>query len=209
MGKTALDVIRIAENEIGVTENPANSNRQKYGAEYGWNGVPWCVQFLWWCFKHAGCSELFYGGNKAAYCPYYVDWAKKQGQWVTSDYRAGDIGFFDFDGDGIADHTGIIESASVGGVTTIEGNTSLSGSQSNGGAVLRRWRPLTQILGAARPAYDVGIGDVSDWAKDSCEWAVSRGIIQGDGKGNFGWNEPVSLERLATILHRYDAIKGG
>jgi len=202
MGKTALDVILVAENEIGVTENPANSNRQKYGAEYGWNGVPWCVQFLWWCFKHAGCSELFYGGNKTAYCPYYVDWAKKQGQWVTSDYKAGDIGFFDFDNDGIADHTGIIEGVSDTGITTIEGNTSISGSQSNGGAVLRRFRPFTNLLGAARPNYTNSDEKASEWSQEAREWAIAEGIVKGDDKGHYSWQEPVTLERLITIIHR-------
>ena len=202
MAKTALDVLFIAENEIGITENPANSNKQKYGAEYGWNGQPWCMQFVWWCFKHAGCSDLFYSGNKTAYCPYYVDWAKAQGQWVTDDYRPGDIAFYDFDGDGVADHTGIIEAVSPGGITAIEGNTSMSGSQSNGGAVLRRYRPLTSVLGAARPTYQIEDEKASEWSQEAREWAVSEGLIKGDGQGYFGWQEPVTLERMAVVLYR-------
>ena len=42
----------------------------------------------------------------------------------------------------------------------------------------------------------------SDWARAVCEQAVTSGLIKGDGKGWFGWREPVSLERLLVILHK-------
>ncbi|MCQ2439780.1 MAG: NUMOD4 domain-containing protein, partial [Oscillospiraceae bacterium] len=35
-------VIQIAEQELGYTESPPNSNRTKYGAAYGLDGYPWC-----------------------------------------------------------------------------------------------------------------------------------------------------------------------
>ena len=58
----------VARAEIGTREYPEDSNRQKYGEAYGWNGVPWCVQFIWWCFMQAGLQGLFYGGRKTASC---------------------------------------------------------------------------------------------------------------------------------------------
>lgn len=34
---------RTAESFVGIHEDPAHSNRTPIGAEYGWNGVPWCA----------------------------------------------------------------------------------------------------------------------------------------------------------------------
>lgn len=126
---------------------------QKYGAAYGYNGVPWCVIFVWWVFNKADASELFYGGGKTASCSQYISWAKNAGQWITSGYKPGDIVFFDFDSTPDADHVGIVESVTSTGLITIEGNTSASGSQDNGGCVMRKERAYKYVYGAARPAY--------------------------------------------------------
>ena len=38
---TAIDrLLTVAKGEVGETESPAGSNRTKYGAAYGWDGVP-------------------------------------------------------------------------------------------------------------------------------------------------------------------------
>ena len=36
------------------------------------------------------------------------------------------------------------------------------------------------------------------------DWAVKTGIIKGYGDGNFGWDQPVTREQLATILYRLE-----
>lgn len=46
------------------------------------------------------------------------------------------------------------------------------------------------------------IGNPSEWARDACEWAVKEGIVKGDGKGNYDWQQPVTREQLAVILQR-------
>lgn len=46
----------------------------------------------------------------------------------------------------------------------------------------------------------VDIGDVSEWARASCEKAVRAGIIHGDGDGNFRWHDGVTREELAVVL---------
>lgn len=150
---TADKIISVAASQIGVTESPANSNLQKYGQAYGYNGVPWCVIFVWWVFNTAGAPELFFGGGKTASCSQYINWAKGAGQWITSGYKPGDIIFMTFDGIPDADHVGIVERVNANSIITIEGNTSASGSQDNGGAVLRKERYYKNIVGAARPKY--------------------------------------------------------
>ena len=52
--RTRDDVLKIAAWQLGVLENPAGSNRQKYGEAYGMNGQPWCVMFVWWVCREAG-----------------------------------------------------------------------------------------------------------------------------------------------------------
>ena len=150
---TASEVIKIAVAEIGVKESPANSNRQKYGKEYGVNGVAWCCQFAWWVFKKAGAAALFYGGKKTAYCPTLMQYYKDQGQFVTKDFKPGDIIFFDFNGNGQPDHVGIVEKVVGDTIYTIEGNTSV-GNDANGGQVMRRNRTKKNVLGVGRPNYD-------------------------------------------------------
>lgn len=46
----------------------------------------------------------------------------------------------------------------------------------------------------------------TDWAEESCEKAKASGIIGGDGEGNYNWQDPVSREALASILHRAKLI---
>jgi hypothetical protein len=47
-----------------------------------------------------------------------------------------------------------------------------------------------------------GTGDVpSPWAKEATEWAKKQGIFRGDGKGNYGWQQPITREAVAQALY--------
>lgn len=147
---TPLSVLAIAISELGYKESPAGSNRTKFGEWYGMNGQPWCGIFVSYCFHKAG-MPLQIGTTKGfAYCPYGVEWFKKQGRFYQTP-QVGDVVFFDFGGnDGIPDHTGIVEKVNPDGtITTIEGNTGTA-SQCNGGEVMRRVRKPNVILGYGR-----------------------------------------------------------
>lgn len=155
---TAQQLLDIARAELGTKESPAGSNNVMYNtAYYGrevYDGLwdtefPWCVVFLWWCFRQAGAAELFYGGSKTASCRQLLSYHKRQ---AVTDYQPGDIIFYNFHGKTTAEHVGICESAGGSSIVTIEGNTGV-GNDANGGAVMRRTRSLGQIVGAYRPAY--------------------------------------------------------
>ena len=52
---TGSDVLRVACGELGIKEQPANSNRVKYNAWYYGKDVsgssyPWCMAFVQWCY---------------------------------------------------------------------------------------------------------------------------------------------------------------
>ena len=151
---TANDILEIARSQIGTKESPAKSDNVKYNTAYYGREVsdgkhPWCAVFVWWVFREAGASDLYYGGDKTAYCPTLMSFHKKQ---KVTDYRPGDIVFFNFSGKSSAGHVGICESWDGTYITTIDGNTG-SASEDNGGAVLRRRRHKKFIVGAYRPEY--------------------------------------------------------
>ena len=151
---TAEKILEIARSQIGAKESPAKSDNVKYNtAYYGRGGSdgkhPWCAVFVWWVFREAGAPELYYGGGETAYCPTLMSFHKKQ---KVTDYRPGDIVFFNFSGRSSAGHVGICESWDGTYITTIDGNTG-SASEDNGGAVLRRRRHKKFIVGAYRPEY--------------------------------------------------------
>ena len=149
------EIFKLAESQIGYKAKPDNTNKynlEYYGRE---SGQPWCVVFQWWLFKHTGLSDLFFGGNKTASCGTLYDYYKKNGQAVpVNDLQKGDLIFFEFNGVAHC-HVGICESFDRSFVVTIDGNTSQSSSQSNGGEVLRRKRGRSLIWGVARPQYNV------------------------------------------------------
>lgn len=155
---SASQILTLAKKEIGTKESPSNSNNIKYNTAYYGKAVSgsqysWCAVFCWWIFRVAKISDLFCGGDKIAYCPSIYDWYKKKGQTVSGNYKPGDLIFFDFDANGIANHIGICESFDGTYITTIDGNTGTD-NESNGGAVMRRKRHKKYICGAARPAYN-------------------------------------------------------
>ncbi|EAW34079.1 CHAP domain-containing protein [Lyngbya sp. PCC 8106] len=147
---TSARVIQIAANEVGYTEYPPGSNTTKYGQWYGMNHVPWCAIFVSYCFDQARISLPIRTPKGFAYCPDGVRWFQNQSQWYSQP-QVGDLVFYCWRGDGIADHIGIVESVNPdGSIISIEGNTAI-GNDSNGGEVMRRRRDPWSFLGFGRP----------------------------------------------------------
>ena len=206
----SADALAIAVGELGSTEQPADSNRTKYGKWYGLDGQPWCMMFVQWCFHQAGAQELL--PVKTASCGALMRAAKKAGCWVTRGYQPGDVVIYDFSGaKSVTEHTGIVESITPTGVIAIEGNTSEAGSQSNGGMVCRKQRPYSQIVGAVRPAYEEETkmdNNPSPAHKAGVEWAVKNGILTGGGQGDLKLSQPVTRQQMCTMLLRLAECMG-
>lgn len=149
-------IVRLAKDQVNTKEGYNNDNM--YGKEFGMNHQPWCCIFVWWVFRHAGASKLFFNGKKTASCTELMNFYKRKGQQVSTAKR-GDIVFFNFDKNknpAVAKHVGICVADSDGKtVTCVEGNTSSgnSGSQDNGGGVYERKRKLSSVVCIVRPAY--------------------------------------------------------
>ena len=112
-------IVEVALTQLG------NEGGQPYWSWYGFEGrVEWCACFVSWCADQCGYIE---SGiiQKFAGCVDGSNWFKGNGQWQDRNYepQAGDIIFFDWEGDGETDHVGIVEKCENGVVYTVEGNS--------------------------------------------------------------------------------------
>ena len=112
-------IVEVALTQLG------NEGGQPYWSWYGFDSrVEWCACFVSWCADQCGYLESGIV-PKYSLCSDGVDWFQSNGQWQGRDYEpsAGAIIFFDWDGDGTIDHTGIVEKCENGTVYTVEGNS--------------------------------------------------------------------------------------
>jgi hypothetical protein len=152
-------VIELAASQIGVKESPPDSNNVKYNTWYYGHPVAganfaWCAVFVSWVLTQVGHSF------KQAYVPTVVELAKnhKVGlsvisfSQVAATIKAGYVVLACYDwpneSPGVADHIGFVRDVVDGAnFHAIEGNTSGSsnGSQSNGGEVCLKLRPVSDV----------------------------------------------------------------
>ena len=114
-GNTA--VIDLAKRQVG------NVGGYPYWSWYGFSSrVEWCACFVSWCYGQMGLSEPRFAG-----CEWQgVPWFQSRGQWGARGYEniaPGDAIFFDWDGDGTADHVGLVIGTDGSRVYTVEGNS--------------------------------------------------------------------------------------
>lgn len=186
-----MTALEYAMCELGYTESPGGSNRTKYGEWYGLNGVPWCMEFVQWCFAMAGTPLPYRTASCSALLGWYV---KNRPEDVHDEPMAGDIIIYTFG------HTGIVESATGDTVKAVEGNTSPgeAGSQDNGGGVYRRTRKRSLVEAYIRPygeekemSYEKFLEymekymdetaerPLPEWAREEYQAAMDAGITDG------------------------------
>ena len=199
---TSLDkLIAWFRSQVGTQEHKENDvpyNTHYYGREVSGPDYPWCMAFIWDGFRQCGLAKLFIDGGKSAYCPHVVHWAREHDRWVTEDYRAGDILFYDWNNDGQADHVGFCTGSSNGRVDAVEGNVS--------DAVCVTHRLSGTVMGAYRPAYEKEESDTIPLVKRGdvggavlavqvlliYKWKISCGIDGADG--DFGPNTETAVK---------------
>ena len=118
-------IIDLALSELG------NAGGEKFWSWYGFSArVEWCNVFVTYCMYNT--SDNLYNGQypsktecNDAYCPATSSHFKSIGQWGDRNYNklvAGDIIYFDYEQDGIADHIGLVVGMDDNWVYTVEGN---------------------------------------------------------------------------------------
>lgn len=130
------DVIAIAKTQIGVGESTANYDVQEDGTtmkgitRYGqWYGNPygdWCAMFCSFCLNYAEVDRELMPIEQG--CTRWVDVLRELEYIHGPDYEPtpGDLVFFDYDHDGLADHVGLVYEVADGKLRTIEGNNGLT-----------------------------------------------------------------------------------
>jgi hypothetical protein len=154
---TAARVVEVALAEVGTIEE--GNNLTKYGKFTKADGLPWCGSFVNWCFNQAGVKlpsmvSTAMGAHKL----------KEVSRWHDTDPQIGDLAFMDFPHDGVdrISHIGIVVGVSGKTITTIEGNTSGTGDQRNGGMVMIKQRAFgsgKEVVGFGRPKFVPFKGD--------------------------------------------------
>jgi hypothetical protein len=145
---TAAAVIAAALVEVGTVEK--GENLTKYGKFTKADGLPWCGSFVNWCANEAGVKIPSMVSTAAG-----AQKMKNLGRWQTVP-KLGDLCFMDFPSDNLdrISHIGIVVKVGLKSVLCIEGNTSGSGDQRNGGMVMIKERFLgKEIVGFGRPKY--------------------------------------------------------
>ena len=148
---TNAKVIEIAMGEVGTVET--GENLTKYGEFTNANGLPWCGSFVNWVFSASGvkihsCVSTALGAHKF----------KEINRWSNMP-QLGYLAFMDFPHDGVdrISHIGIVVGLLPNNqVVTIEGNTSGTGDQRNGGMVMvkvRNYGEGKEILGFGIPKF--------------------------------------------------------
>ena len=209
---TGRDVALLAATQVGISESPPNSNNVRYntwyyGREVSGGSYPWCMVFVQWVFAQLGVALP----QRTASCGALMRAAQMSGQWVTEDYRPGDVVIYDFPGGAATDHCGIVESVTGSGVVAIEGNTG-SGSDADGGQVQRRSRAWSVIVGAVRAKdlmeevteemvdrYDTVAGCPS-WAQATVDKLVALGYLTGSSGKVDDQGRPADLDLSRDML---------
>ena len=119
MGEGNAAMVAVAQSQIG------NVGGAPYWSWWGLDyRVEWCAIFVSWCADQCGYLDAGVLPKMEGVRP-YVDWFIERGQWQGRDYEPspGDIIFFDWESDGLADHVGIVEKVENGLIYTVEGNS--------------------------------------------------------------------------------------
>jgi hypothetical protein len=154
---TAAAVVEVALAEVGTVEE--GDNLTKYGKFTKADGLPWCGSFVNWCFHIAGVKLPSMVSTAAG-----AHKLKEVSRFVTEDPKIGDLAFMDFPHDGVdrISHIGIVVGVKPKTVITIEGNTSGTGDQRNGGMVMVKERAFgsgKEVVGFGRPKFVAYAGD--------------------------------------------------
>jgi hypothetical protein len=143
---TAARILEIALAEVGTIEE--GDNLTKYGKFTKADGLPWCGSFCNWVLAQAGVKV-----HSVVSTPIGAHKFKETSRWHEKP-AIGDLAFMDFPHDGVdrISHVGIVVGIEGNTITTIEGNTSGTGDQRNGGMVMIKQRTVgKEVVGFGRP----------------------------------------------------------
>ena len=137
-GEWREDILTIARTQLGYEESQINfvvredGSRQGYTRYGAWYGLPydeWCAMFASFCVNYAGIDEEYFprSANTSAWASalntlgaYEANDPESEENYVP---QAGDLIFFQWEGEERICHVGIVETVTETTVTAIEGNS--------------------------------------------------------------------------------------
>lgn len=140
----AIDFAKIYE---GMTQEQMRSVFSD--KEYQFDPGAWCADFVRMAYGEGvgleNLPEWYQNSANPAYCPQLYSEAKQNNAIVSvNEAKPGDMVLFDWDGDGNADHVGILENTGNGTtINTVEGNTGGNGFSSG---VASKPRDMSTVL---------------------------------------------------------------
>jgi hypothetical protein len=145
----ALAIVKRALIDVGICENPLNSNRSPRIDEYlsavgTAPGQPWCAAAVsaWW--REAGAETP---PSLGASCDQWLKWATETRRWSNAPVPGAAV-LYGKPGD--ASHIGVVVRTSPV-VLSVEGNTSLAGYSREGIAVTLKAVAMDRVLGYVLP----------------------------------------------------------
>lgn len=154
--QTPARLIQIALDEVGYVEQPVNVT--KYGKHTMADGLPWCGSFVMWCCAKANIKIPNVISTAAGAQKF-----KDHNRWSEVPQK-GWLAFMDFPHDGVdrISHIGIVIDVKQNSIVCVEGNTSGTGDQRNGGMVMIKERPI----GKGSPVVGYGIPRFAPYSGD-------------------------------------------
>ena len=153
----------------------------------------WCAAFV------SVCASV--SGNLAAVpaecgCPEMVKAFRQRGEFYTdaaADPRPGDVLFYDWNGDGIADHVGIV--VKVPDKTSIE---VCEGNYNDSVGIRHIGNKNKSILGIAKPDFR----EIPDWKTEAIQFCIEHGISDGTNPNGTASR----VEVMAMCARTYKAV---
>ena len=206
------NLLKIAAQEVGTTEDPAGSNNVKYntwlyGQPVSGDKVPWCAAFVSWLFNEAyggdaaKAKEAMRGDKTAAVATLRGYGAAANA--LTNEPEPGDIIIYGANG---SRHTGIVESVDKSDKSWIgiEGNTS-GGNQSNGGAVARKEK---RYYDGANKYSDLNTFVRPNWVDAVVQESTSSDGTTETGTGPASTGAPLMGTSGNSLVGEFDTTKG-
>lgn len=147
-----MDLVERALKDVGYK---STGTKSQYGSRYGMQGA-WCVMFIMCMAEDAGLKLPM----RTASCSAFSAAAKKTSGYLpkgTKTFKRNDIVILDLPNTSVAtDHMAIVVDQVGNYLVTVEGNTSSTegGSQSAGGCVAVKLRPISYAHDGWRPANE-------------------------------------------------------
>ena len=130
-GEWPNDLLELARTQLGYKESAINfvvnekgerRGYTRYGDWYGSDHAAWCAMFVSFCLHYADVPEAYFPIE--ANCAKWIRALDNRGLYLKAgeyEPQPGDLVFFDWEGDGVSDHVGLVEKVDEK-LYTIEGN---------------------------------------------------------------------------------------